>query len=206
MFQRISIILLISALLTACSLPPTAGGKALQGSRKIATRDYALEGFTGIDAAAGFKVTVSGGSAFKVTVTADDNILDVVSVRKEGSTLRIGTDPSKARSFTTTRLEAAVTMPELQSVLLDSGSQLTLGQPAPKGTALTLGLKAGSQADLGGMAVPKANVTLEAGSKATLNVSGQLDYKLSAGSQLRYTGNATIGSSQTLDGSIVTKY
>jgi hypothetical protein len=206
MFKRLSIILVVAALLTGCSVLPTTGGKALQGSRKIATRDYALDGFTGIDASAGFKVTVSGGSAFKVTVTTDDNILDVVSVRKEGSILHIGIDPAKARSFTTTRLEAAVTLPALESVALDAGSQLTLVRPAPQGTTLTVIGKAGSQADLGAMPVQKANVTLEAGSKATVNVSGQLDYKLSAGSQLRYTGSATIGSSQALDGSVVTKY
>jgi hypothetical protein len=193
-------------LLAACCLPITSGVGALTGSGKMATRDYAIEDFTGIDAINGFEVTVTGGDAYKVSVTADDNVLDALSVKKAGDTLRLGLDGSKAQSVHTTRLEAAITMPELKEVSLDSGSRLTVAEPAPRGTALKLTQKAGSHSDLSAMPVQTANVTLYAGSGADINVTEKLDYTLHAGSQLRYTGSPATGTSKALEGSTVTQY
>ena len=172
----------------------------------MATRDYAIEGFTGIDAKNGFDVTVTGGDKFKVAVTADDNVLDAISVRKAGDTLQLGVDGSKAQSVHTTRLEAAITLPELKAVSLDSGSRLTVARPSPRGTTLKLTQKAGSHSDLSAMTVRTADVALDAGSGAAISVTDKLDYQLYAGSQLRYTGNPTIGTSKTVAGSTATRY
>jgi hypothetical protein len=180
MQRRFITLLMLAALLAGCGLPMTAGG-ALSGSGRMATRDYAIEGFTGIDAKNGFDVTVTGGDAFKV-------------------------DNSKAQSVHTTRLEAAITMPELKEVSLDSGSRLTVSDPAPRGTSLKLTQKAGSRSDLSAMPVQTANVALDAGSSADVNVTEKLDYTLHAGSQLRYTGNPAIGAGKNLEGSSVTPY
>jgi hypothetical protein len=196
----------LAALLAACCLPMTAGVGALTGTGKMATRDYAIEGFTGIDARNGFNVTVTGGDAYKVSVTADDNILDALSVVKAGDTLQLGVDSRKAQSIHTSRLEAAITMPELKQVSLDSGSRLTVVEPSPRGTALKLTQKAGSHSDLSAMPVQTANVTLYAGSGADINVTEKLDYTLYAGSQLRHTGSPAIGTSKALEGSTVTQY
>ncbi len=206
MFKRFFSYVMLAALLAGCGLPMTAGGGTLTGSGKMATRDYAIEGFTGIDANNGFNVTVTGGDAYKVSVTTDDNVLDAISVRKSGNTLWIGVDSSKAQSVHTTRLEAAITMPELKAVSLDSGSRLTVAEPSPRGSTLKLTQKAGSHSDLSAMPVQTANVALYAGSSADINVTEALDYQLHAGSQLRYTGNPTIGTSKNLEGSSVTQY
>jgi hypothetical protein len=206
MYKRIITYLMLAALLAGCGLPMTAGGGTLTGSGKMATRDYAIEGFTGIDANNGFNVTVTGGDAYKVSVTADDNVLDAISVRKSGNTLWIGVDSSKAQSVHTTRLEAAITMPELKAVSLDSGSQLTVAKSSPRGTALKLAQRAGSHSDLSAMTVQTADVALYAGSSAAISVTDKLDYQLYAGSELRYTGNPTIGTSKALAGSTATKY
>jgi hypothetical protein len=206
MYKRFITFVMLIALLAACGLPMTAVGGTLTGSGKMATRDYAIEGFTGIDAKNGFDVTVTGGDAYKVSVTADDNVLDVISVRKSGNTLFIGVDSSKAQSVHTTRLEAAITMPELKAVSLDSGSQLTVAKSSPRGTALKLAQRAGSHSDLSAMTVQTADVALYAGSSAAISVTDKLDYQLYAGSELRYTGNPTIGTSKALAGSTATKY
>jgi len=153
-----------SGVLAACGLPLTTAGDTLTGSGRMATRDYAIDGFAGIDARNGFNVTVTGGDAFKVAVTADDNVLDAISVRKAGDTLQIGVDSSKAQSVQPTRLEAAITLPELKTVSLDSGSRLTVARPSPRGTTLKLTQKAGSRSDLSAMTVRTADVALDAGS------------------------------------------
>jgi hypothetical protein len=205
MQRRFITLLMLAVLLAGCGLPMTAGG-TLSGSGRMATRDYAIEGFTGIDAKNGFDVTVTGGDAFKVAVTSDDNVLDAISVKKVGDTLQLAVDGSKAQSVHTTRLEAAITMPELKEVSLDSGSRLTVSDPAPRGTSLKLTQKAGSRSDLSAMPVQTANVALDAGSSADVNVTEKLDYTLHAGSQLRYTGNPAIGAGKNLEGSSVTPY
>jgi hypothetical protein len=199
-------LLAASGLLSACCLPLTTAVGTLTGSGKLATRDYAIQGFAGIDARDGFKVTVTGGDAFKVAVTADDNLLDAISVGKAGDTLRLGVDRSKAQSINTTRREAAITMPELKAVSLDNGSQLTVAKPSPHGTTLRLTQKAGSHSDLSAMTVQTADVALDAGSSADISVTDKLNYELRAGSQLRYAGNPTIGASQSLDGSRATRH
>jgi Putative auto-transporter adhesin, head GIN domain len=199
-------LLAAGGLLAACCLPITSVGGTLSGSGTLATRDYAIEGFTGIDAKNGFNVTVTGGDAYKVSVTTDENVLDAISVRKSSDTLWLGVDTSKAQSVHTTRLEAAITMPELKAVTLDSGSRLTVAESSPRGTSLKLTQRAGSHSDLSAMPVQTADVALYAGSSADISVTDKLAYQLYAGSQLRYTGNPTIGTSKTLAGSTATQY
>jgi hypothetical protein len=172
----------------------------------LTTRDYVLDDFSGIDARNGFNVTVTGGDSFKVAVTADDNILDALAVRTDGGKLQLSVDASKARSISATRLDAAVTMPELKEVSLDSGSRLIIANPAPLGSSLKLDQKAGSHADLSAMPVQTADVSLSAGSSADVNVTKLLNYDLHAGSQLRYTGNPAIGAARNLEGSKATSY
>lgn len=197
MYKRFLIIVVLPIILAACSI---------QGSGKMATRDYAFDGFTGITVYDGFIVTITGGDTFKVSITTDDNVLDVLSVKKDGDMLQVGVDKSKILSIRTTKLEAAITMPELQAVTLGSGCRLKLAQPSPKGTSLTLKEKPGCQVDLSGMPVQRANVTLDAGSKAIISVTDNLDYHLYAGSVLRYTGNPAIGLGKAHEGAKVIRY
>jgi len=206
MVKHLITYVMLAGLLAACGLPMSTSSGALAGSGKMATRDYAIEGFTGIDARNGFNVTVSGRDTYKVSVTTDDNVLDAISVKKVGDALQLGVDPAKAQSVQPTRLDAVITMPGLQGVALDSGSRLTVAQPGPRGTALKLTQNAGSHSALSAMPVRTANVTLNAGSSAEINVTVKLDYQLNAGSQLRYTGSPTIGTSKALAGSTATQY
>ncbi len=191
------LVVVLSVLLAGCSALPA--GNMTRGSGKYATRDYPLDGFTGILACCGMKVTVTGGSSFKVSVTTDDNLLDAIAVKKEGETLRIELDKSKLNVISTTRLEAAVTMPMLQAVTLDGGARLNAAQPAPQAPNLTMSANGGSQADLSAMTAQKASVKLDGGARANVRVTGTLDYDLNGGSQLQYTGKPTLGS-QRMDG------
>jgi Putative auto-transporter adhesin, head GIN domain len=116
----IAALLAVGALLSACSLTLPSAVGTLTGSGNLATRDYAIDGFTGIDARDGFRVTVRGGDTFQVAITADDNVLDALSVRKVGDTLRLGVDRSKAQSINTTRREAVITLGPIQADLTNT--------------------------------------------------------------------------------------
>ncbi len=201
MFKRFVIILAFGAfLLSACSTNTPLGISTLKGSGKYATRDYTVSGFTGINACCGFQVTVTGGDSYKVTVTADDNILDAVVVEKEGNGVRIGINTAKYPSINTTKLEAQVTLPELKSVNVSGGSQLSISGTSPKGSTLSVNGSGGAKALLGSLSVQSADVNLSGGAAATVNVSGTLNYDLSGGAQLRYSGSPKIGRSTTSGG------
>ena len=181
-----------AVLLFGCAGLPVPAG-SIRGSGKIATRDYALTGFTGVDACCGYIVHVSGGDRFKVTVATDDNVLDALVVEKQGDNLRLAFDTVKFPSVQTTQLQAEVTLPSLQTVTLSGGSRLTLAGAVPGGTALTVTASGGAEADLAGMAVQKASVNLSGGARAAVNVTGSLDYDLSTGAHLDIIGHPTIG-------------
>ncbi len=201
MFKRFVIILALGAfLLSACSTNTPLGISTLKGSGKHATRDYSVTGFTGINACCGFQVTVTGGDAYKVSVTADDNMFDAIVVQKEGDSLRLGIDSKKYPSISTTKLEAQVTMPELKSVDVSGGSQLSITGTSPKGSTLSVNGSGGSKALLGSLSVQSADVNLSGGSQANVNVSGTLNYDLSGGAQLKYSGSPKIGKSSTSGG------
>ncbi len=206
MYKRSLIVVILSTLLAGCSALVTTNGNAIRGSGKYATRDYTVDGFTGVSSCCGFKVTVTGGDTFKVSVTADDNLLDAVSVTKQGDTLRIGFDPTKSLSLNSTKLEAAVVMPALQAVSADGGSSLSVSQPAPKAVNLTVSANGGSSVDLGPMAAQNASVSLNGGAHCTVNVTGTLDYDLNGGAQLRYTGKPTIGRRRIDGGASASEY
>ncbi len=193
----------VTLVLLAFGPQADASGTALRGSGNITTRDYPVTGFTGVWLSAGFQGTVTGGDTYKVTVTADDNVFDAVSVGKQGDMLRVALDSTKYPSITTTRLEVAITIPELRAVDLSGGSRLQAGQPLPKASSLSVNASGGARADLGSLTVDSASVTLSGGAQATLGVRNALDYSLSGGAQLHYSGSPTIGRSEASGGAQV---
>ncbi len=207
MLKHLVFVIIISIslvlLLSACAPPSGIMGNTLVGSGKFATRDYALDGFTGIQADGGLLVTVTGGTAYGVSVTADDNILNSVIVRKQGTDLVLSLANG---SYKTNKLEVAVTLPELTSVKLNGGSRLRTTGPAPQAVNLRIDANGGSNVDVRGIAADKVSVTLNGGSQAWVNAKTSLDYDLNGGSQLRYTGNPTIGGSKAEGGSQVTRF
>ncbi len=208
MFKRSCFILIIAFLFTltvGCSTLGV-GGNTLRGSGKPATRDYQLDGFTGISSCCGFKITVTGGSTYKVSVTADDNLLDVLSVRKEGDVLHVEIDTSKAPSINSNVLQAGVTMPNLQAIALNGGAQLNVAEPAPSADALTVTADGGSRITIPQIQAQNANVTLNGGSQATIKVTGTLSYDVNGGSQLWYTGQPAIGKGTANGGAFAKPY
>jgi hypothetical protein len=91
----------------------------MRGSGRIVSRQYDLSGFTAIRASR-FEVEVIQSERYGVAVRVDDNLLDVLDVRKSGDTLILRLTPTLSH-FRHVTLEATVTMPSLTGVGL-SGS------------------------------------------------------------------------------------
>ena len=201
MTRRFASLVLLAALAAACAAP-----SGLIGTSSVATRTFELEGFTAIEACCGFQVYLSGGDQFTVAITANKNVLPVLSATLQGDTLRIGLDETQTRSIVTSRLEARVTMPTLEAVNLSGGARLRLDGTAPQAADLLLRLDGGARADLFDLHLENAQVTLTGGSSAELTVSGRLDYDLSGGAHLTYAGQPMVGKAATSGGASATRH
>jgi RNA polymerase sigma factor (sigma-70 family) len=107
--------------------PRDEDNEIIRGSGKEVTRELKLADFTTVDVGDAFQVEVTRGKSFRVTITADDNVLPHVKATKDGSALKIGLDGG-GRSFKNVTLKAAVTMPALEGVSASGASKVTIGR------------------------------------------------------------------------------
>ncbi|MHB1414348.1 MAG: head GIN domain-containing protein [Chloroflexota bacterium] len=114
-------------LLSGCDRTVTIGGRGpgpfVSGSGKAVTKDMNISDFTKVDASNNFKVQITRGSSYKVTVTTDDNIVDHLDVRKDGQTLVLAL---QSGSYSNITLQANVTMPDLQGLRLSGATNGTV--------------------------------------------------------------------------------
>jgi RNA polymerase sigma factor (sigma-70 family) len=119
--------------------PPPAADReparndAVQGSGKDATKDIEAADFTSVEVGQAFQVDITRGDKFRVTVTADDNVLPLIKADKKGSTLRIHLD-SGGGSIQVKTLKVAITMPALEGVNASGASRVTFKGFKGKGT------------------------------------------------------------------------
>jgi hypothetical protein len=86
-----------------------------------------------------FRARIAKGAGFKVTTTADGNVLPYVRVSKEGNTLKIGLQDQQSYELKT-RLEAEITLPTLAALARGGASEATLsGFQAEKELKLRIG-------------------------------------------------------------------
>lgn len=83
--------------------------KTLKGSGLIVSKNIAVSDFRAIDASRAVKVIVAEPSQQEIRIEADDNVIDLVTVRVNKGTLKIGIDPS-VQSLSS--IDVTVTVPD----------------------------------------------------------------------------------------------
>ncbi len=82
-------------------------GKCITGSGSIVTREIAADDFDEVKVGKAVKaVIVPAGEARSITLRADDNIIDLITVRVDDGTLKIGCDDN--RTFCNVTIEARI--------------------------------------------------------------------------------------------------
>jgi len=121
--RKWSVLLLTTALLLIfAGCGRTIFPTSVTGSGKLETRDFDLTGFTGVQAAAAFVVQVDRADAYKVQVTADDNLWEVLDISVSAGTLHLQTQ-SGTSIRNVVKLSAVVTMPSLRKLNLSGASR-----------------------------------------------------------------------------------
>jgi len=137
------------------------------GSGISAIKNWDVSDFTSVEIRATFHAQISKGNRFKVSTTADENVLPFVRVVKEGNTLKIGLEKNKSYEFKKP-LEAEITLPLLTGLDVSGVAWATLkGFESEK--ELTIKTSGASKVD-GSIGVAEAD--FEISDASTLSVSG----------------------------------
>jgi Putative auto-transporter adhesin, head GIN domain len=155
------------------------------GSGTLATKTWDLTGFDRVQVRSTFRAAITKGTTFKVTTTADDNVLPLLQVVKDGTTLKIGLSRGSYRLKS--QLKADVTLPTLLGLDITGASKGTL-KGFQSERELKLGIS-GSSELAGSLAVETCDFKVDGSS--TLNGSIQakdLDLDIDGASHVTLTG------------------
>ena len=188
--------LALALALTACDGPDKAAndaGSPAETSRPatagpVATKSFALTGFTAVEVAGPDDVTIRRGDAFSITATGPQAQIDELEIKLDGTTLSIGRKRagfSFSGSDDNDDVDIAITLPKLDGVrLTGSGS---VDADAVEGTAVKAVLT-GS----GDLKVAKFS-----GASAELTLSGSGDIEIASGAIK--TGDVSVTGSGDID-------
>lgn len=179
MLKKWILLAVLAALSAGCAqLRPNM----LFGSYTMTTKEFQVQDFDGVQAENGFRVAITRGEPFKVTVTTHDNIMPYVKVERTGSMLRLRVNPRPFTGYNINRLEATVVMPAIAALNGSGGSQLTLSGFVSQPSFIAE-LSGGSRLT-GDMDATDIRMQSSAGSNATLaGKAGTLNYVGGGGSR-----------------------
>jgi hypothetical protein len=197
---------LAAASLVASSIGCGLAGLAFNsrvGSGKVGEQVRPLSGFSKVSQAGSSDVTVSIGPKFEVVVSADDNLLEMITTEVDGDTLEIGS----RGSFTTRNpVTIRVTMPQLTTVELAGSGDIAIGELATEKLSIALAgsgsvvargkaddveisLAGSGDVELLELAAKTAEVTVAGSGGVELNVSDSLEASVMGSGDVLYTGN-----------------
>lgn len=211
-------VLLIAAatLVSAALIVPTSGVVAqhwsnvtvdhmpmIDGSGRVVQQSRAVGDFRAVKTMGAETVDIRFGPATSVVISADDNILPLLSSRVVDGTLKIESKGSyRTRSpirvwITTPRLEEYTSMGSGSAVIHDVRSshlKLTLqgsGDIQANGRTgeLDLALMGSGRAQLAGLSATDVSAGIFGSGVATVRASGKLDAQMFGSGVLRYVGN-----------------
>jgi hypothetical protein len=159
----------------------------LSGQRT--SRSYDLTDFDRIDVEGQWQITIERGDAWSVAVETPVEILDNVTVERDGDELSIGYRGGWCgncfRDGNT--LKATITMPDIES--LDLSGAVALTGASSRFDTLSLDLSGAGSVDFSDVRVTDANVDVSGASNVKLQMAGgRLTGDMSGTANLEYSG------------------
>lgn len=217
---RSALVVLPAALaLAACTgLPPqpTQPG-AVAGQGAVTTEDRTTGEFQHLSVGGGMRVIVTAGSPVSVTLSAQPNLLPLITTEVDGGQLVVNIQSPGISSSQPITLTA--TVPDLRSLTLSGGANGTLEMTAgdlsvdvsggawleARGTVSSLALAAsgGGQVKFADFVAQSATVTMSGGSQAEMTVVNDVSGTAGEGANLRLMQKPASMSVTTSGGAIV---
>lgn len=206
-WRRALALLAVGSVVTACS--------ATAGSGQLATQSRQVSGFTSVELTGVGELSIDQTGTESLTVSAEDNLLPLLTSRVEGDTLILGKKPN-TRIVTSKPITYTLTTKDITGLAVSGSGTIN----APKLTTAALRIEisgsgvittAGNVDDqsleISGSGryladgLTSKTTTAEISGSGTGNVvaSNALDVKISGSGTLTYSGNPQV--SQTVSGS-----
>ena len=160
--------------------PSMAPRPVVTGSSNMATWEYDFTDFTDVNVSSAFSVDISQSDSYSVSITANENILDYLSVYQKDETIYVGLELASYRNVQT---EAKISMPTIASLELSGASD---GEINDFSSSDPLNLElSGASLLLGNIETGDFNIHLSGASRVQLTGSGDnLDVHASGASQV----------------------
>jgi len=206
-WRRALALLAVGSVVTACS--------ATAGSGQLATQSRQVSGFTSVELTGVGELSIDQTGTESLTVSAEDNLLPLLTSRVEADTLILGKKPN-TRIVTSKPITYTLTMKDITGLAVSGSGTIN----APKLTTAALRIEisgsgvittAGNVDDqsleISGSGryladgLTSKTTTAEISGSGTANVvaSNALDVKISGSGTLTYSGNPQVA--QTVSGS-----
>jgi eukaryotic-like serine/threonine-protein kinase len=148
------------------------------GSGVLAVRTWDVADFDRVQVRSTFQAEIIKGTGFKVTTSADDNVLPHIKVVKAGTTLKISIDRGSYRLKSP--LKAEITLPSLAGIDIGGASKgLLKGFQSERELSLKI---TGASELRGGIAVEKGDFKVDGASTLSLVGSAQAAHLSAEGS------------------------
>ena len=206
-WRRALALLAVGSVVTACS--------ATAGSGQLATQSRQVSGFTSVELTGVGELSIDQTGTESLTVSAEDNLLPLLTSEVEGDTLILGKKPN-TRIVTTKPITYTLTMKDITGLAV-SGSG-TINAPKLTTAALRIEISGSGMITTAGNAndqnleisgsgryladgLTSKTTTAGISGSGTANVvaSDALDVKISGSGTLTYSGNPQL--TQTMSGS-----
>jgi hypothetical protein len=191
-----------------------------EGSGNVATVTRQLEPFHAVSVTNGMTVFVRQGDAPSVDVTADDNLVPMISTTVEGGTLVVTVNGSltthnqmRVSVTTATPIDEVSqdggTTVDIEDFSADTVTVTVSGGSTLRGGGkignLNLTTQGGSTADMRNVEAAAVQVSLSTGSTAHVKVSQSITGECTTGSTLKVSGSASTAGVSTDTGSTVAR-
>lgn len=207
---------MLGILLLVAACGPTGGINT--GSGNVKTESRSVSGFSAVTFAAAGELTIRQTGTESLSITAEDNVLPLITTKVSGQTLNITFQPNTVMvptrgvtyTLTVKNLNAIavtgagnVTGDNIQTgalqVTLSGVGKLTLSGAASRQDATLSGTGA---YDASALASNTARVTVSGAGSARVNVRDTLDATVSGVGSITYLGNPTVTQHVTGAGSV----
>lgn len=153
------------------------------GSGNIISETRTVKNFNGITVGGDFEVEVKIGPVTSVVVEADDNIMEYISTKTNGSTLKINTED--LHNYSDVHMKVLITTPSLQNIKASASAKIIVEDVLTNSGRLAF--KASSAASIqANIDAPEADA--DASSGASVSISGktrQYTAEASSGAEIR---------------------
>ena len=160
--------LFMSAMLVVIGLLPGCIPFQVTGSGHVISQTFNFSDFNKVRISYGFTAEVKKSNTYGIEVTADDNLFDYISVKKDGDTISIGL---KSGSYGQSHLQATIMMPSLRGIELSDGGRTEINGFSSSDD-LSIKLSDGTKLS-GSLTAGNVNITLTDGSRIELEGSAK---------------------------------